>query len=96
MGHFAEISLYVHSRTEFGSDQKLKSVTGEIHRRIDLTDLSEIRALESALDSLITEREFVGKISTWPWEPNTIRGFGSAFLLPVLLWLVTRLLDRFL
>ena len=37
----------------------------------------------------------VGRISTWPWAPTTLTGFVSALLLPVLLWVIQRLLTRF-
>jgi hypothetical protein len=32
--------------------------------------------------------------STWPWRPQTFRGFLSALGLPVLVWLITRFIGR--
>lgn len=34
--------------------------------------------------------------ATWPWQPATIRVFLSAVFLPILLWAIQQVLDRFL
>jgi hypothetical protein len=44
----------------------------------------------------VVERDLIDGISTWPWEPGTLRGFASTLLLPIFVWLVTRLLERFI
>ncbi len=36
----------------------------------------------------------VEKLPTWPWRQGTIGAFVTAILLPIGLWLVTRLLER--
>ncbi len=46
-----------------------------------------------ALAALKQESEFVDKISTWPWHTDTIRGLGTAILLPAGLWFITRMLE---
>jgi hypothetical protein len=38
------------------------------------------------------EREILGKLPTWPWSAGTIRGFGSALLLPITVFLLQRIL----
>jgi hypothetical protein len=52
--------------------------------------------LETALKALTSERLLVRSISTWPWDPGTLRGFVSTLLVPIVLWLVTRLLEGLL
>jgi hypothetical protein len=79
-----------------GINQRIKDVTYDIHHAIDSNNLHDLDDLNTALNSLITERDFIKKISTWPWDPNTLRGFGSAVFLPIVLWVVTRLLGRLL
>jgi hypothetical protein len=44
--------------------------------------------------SLLSEREVVAKLSTWPWSSGTFRGIASAVALPILLWFVIRVLER--
>jgi hypothetical protein len=36
----------------------------------------------------------VTRASTWPWAPETLRGFVTALVLPIALWLVYRFLDQ--
>jgi hypothetical protein len=79
---------------------------GEVGRRIEATadalhgksDRGEYSAdmdhLNSALDGLLKERTVVAKASTWPWEPDAVRAVITAVLLPVFIWLVTRILER--
>ena len=43
---------------------------------------------------LRTSRKVVAGISTWPCESETIRCFASTLVVPIALWLITRLLGR--
>jgi len=54
-----------------------------------------IDALNKALASLLQEREFVGRLSSWPWDTTTFRAVASAVLVPIVLFLFTRILERF-
>lgn len=66
-------------------------------RDADSHRLAQVRidGLNKALSSLLQEREFIGKLSTWPWDPGTLRAVASAVALPVILFLLTRALERF-
>jgi hypothetical protein len=75
--------------------QQIKSVISEIHRRRDEGDNAEMAALNHAMEALVREQSVLDKIPTWPWQPGTLRGVGTAILLPVVLWFITRLLERF-
>ena len=50
--------------------------------------------LNTSLNALLTTRNVVAGLSTLPWATDTLRGFFPTLLLPVLLWLVTRLLGH--
>ncbi len=80
---------------------------GEVGRRISLTvdginlavDAGDDHAIESrtkAMAALISERDLVNRIPTWPFSLGALTRFVSAVLLPLGLWLATRLLDRLL
>ena len=56
---------------------------------------TRIDALNKALSSLLQEREFISKRSTLPWDTGTFRAVASAVILPIVLFLVTRALERF-
>jgi hypothetical protein len=73
----------------------LQSTSDKLETKIRADDYTDLQGMETAIRALIRKREMVGKISTWPWNPGTVRGFASTLLLPILLWLITRLLGRF-
>jgi hypothetical protein len=57
-------------------------------------DLSQMDAINKAIDNAERERQIVDAIPTWPWQPGTLRSAVTAFLLPLILWVVTRVLER--
>lgn len=63
---------------------------------MDAVDLARGDALNKTLGSLLQQREVLAKLPTWPWSTGTIRGFGSALFLPILLFLVQRYLGQLL
>ncbi len=66
----------------------------ELHDRADRRDLSDADALETQLAGLRAERELVSAAPTWPWDPQTLRGFSAAIVIPIMLWLAYRLLEQ--
>jgi hypothetical protein len=72
----------------------LDQALGDLHRRAEQGDLADADAVNKHIASLLAERDVVTKASTWPWAPETLRGFVTALVLPVLLWLVYRFLDQ--
>lgn len=56
---------------------------------------TRVDTLNKAISSLLQEREFIGKLSTLPWDTGTFRTVASAVLLPILLFLLTRAVERF-
>jgi hypothetical protein len=72
----------------------LGQALGDLHRRVGQGDRSDATAIKDQVSSLLTERDVVARVSTWPWSPGTLRGFGTAIVLPVVLWLVYRVLER--
>jgi hypothetical protein len=73
---------------------RLNLAVANLHQNVDADNFDRMAGINSALSALKLERDELSKISTWPWETGTLRGFVTAILIPILLWLVTRLLDR--
>jgi len=46
--------------------------------------------------SLLSEKAELASIPTWPWETATLRAVVTALVLPAVLWLITRILERVL
>jgi len=76
--------------------RRFKTIFGKLHEAIDTDDMERVSAVNKAIASLTVERETLMRISTWPWAPGTLRGFVSAIALPIIIFLITRILDRFL
>jgi hypothetical protein len=73
----------------------LQSTSDRLHNLIRGGNY-HVEETKSVMEALIRERELIEKTSTYPWDLSTLRGFTTALILPVILWLVTRLLDKFL
>jgi hypothetical protein len=74
--------------------RRVEAVTDKLHRRVDADDLREMEGLKDALDGLVAERGILDKVSTWPWHPDAVRAVVTALLLPIAIWIVTRVLER--
>jgi hypothetical protein len=68
----------------------------DLHRRMDEGKLEGMSELNSALASLEIEQNALNGISTWPWEPETVRLLITALALPLGLWIVQFVLERVL
>lgn len=80
------------NRLEAASDGRMRALLGELDEAIDARATDRIDALDRAIAALRHQREIIGKLPTWPWSAGTIRGFGSALLLPIVLFLIQRYL----
>ena len=90
------------ARLEKAKDRALSEVNAllhtaneRLHSKVRKNDNKDMRETHSAISALIAERELLEKTSTWPWDTRTIRGFASTLLLPIILLLVTQLIERF-
>ena len=77
------------------TNESIQVTIGRIHNLVSSNEYEDINGLSTAMNALVVEREIVKGISIWPWEASTLRGFASTLLLPIFLFLVTRLLERF-
>ena len=75
---------------------RLKTILGRLHSAVDANDLSRADQLEKTLSSVLAEHEVLAKLPTWPWSTVTFRGFASALLVPVVIFVITQLIGRLL
>ncbi|MDQ3705289.1 MAG: hypothetical protein M3437_08730 [Chloroflexota bacterium] len=81
-------------RLQDENGEQLKNIVAELHQRTGAGEYSRAGELEAAMNSLIAERDVLTRLRTWPWETETARLVVTAAMLPMLLWLVQRLLER--
>ncbi|MEO5921021.1 MAG: hypothetical protein ABIQ01_07745 [Pseudolysinimonas sp.] len=75
--------------------RRIETASDAIHGRTDAGEYAGAGDIKDTLDALLLERGVVAKASTWPWEPDAVRAVLTAVLLPILIWIVTRILERF-
>jgi len=76
--------------------RRVESTLARLHNYIDQNQLSEVGPLNNALSGLNMERTILEKIPTWPWRTDTLTGFLSATVLPILLFLIQNILRKWL
>jgi hypothetical protein len=65
-----------------------------IHRAVDGGDMTAAATMHDTLGVLVMERDLVDKLPTLPWRAGTAGTVASAIVLPIGLFVVTRLLER--
>ena len=73
---------------------RLVSVRARLHAAVDADDLERVGKLGSAQQAVLADRDLVARLSTWPWTTAVFRGFASAVVVPIVLWLLFRILER--
>lgn len=78
------------------SHRMAEVAAGRLHSEIESGKTAQIEVLGAALSALSLESDRIRRVSTWPWSADTIRGFLSSITLPVLVFLITTILGRYL
>ena len=76
--------------------EDLNQVSGKLRAALGKNDLDALGKLRDGQEALNFQRNEVRHVRAWPWNTATLRGFASAFVLPIVIWLITRLLERFI
>lgn len=66
----------------------------ELQRKVERGSIQQINRMRAANSALLEYRQELNKISTWPWDPSTLRTFITALLLPMTTWVVQQILLR--
>lgn len=73
-------------------DGRLGSLGAEMYRRVDAGQFDGTKVISESIAGVATLRDRIARLPTWPWPPNLLRGFLSALLLPVLVYVASRLI----
>jgi hypothetical protein len=83
-------------RLLYEATQRFEATITQLHQQVDSENLEGMMNLNMAMASLEMERNALGKIPTWPWEPEVVRLLITALALPLGLWVVQFILQRVL
>ena len=75
---------------------RLEATIQQLYARADSQDLAGVDHLNQLMESLVTTRQIVENIPTWPWERGTLVTFISVFLLPFVVRLIVGFVAEFL
>lgn len=73
-------------------EHRLGRLGDEMYRRIDAGQFDATKVVSDALTGVTAMRDRISRLPTWPWPPNLFRGFLTALLLPVIVYIVSRLI----
>ena len=71
-------------------DRRIRAAAAELYSRMDSGSFEEGKPIHDSLAALGMVRDRVRELPTWPWPPQLLRGFISALLLPVIVYIVSR------
>ena len=68
----------------------------QVHECVDTKNFADTSNIITTMNALSSERDTINKISTWPWQPETIRWLFTAMVLPLLMWVAQYFLGKWL
>ena len=75
---------------------RFEALIVELRQRVDSRNVAGIDDLKTLIAALQIEEDALKKVSTWPWQPETLRVLLTALLLPLLLWIIQYVFQLFL
>jgi hypothetical protein len=76
-----------------GVEDRVGRIGTEMYRRIDAGEFDGSKVMSDALAGMTTLRDRIQRLPTWPWPPQLLRGFVSALVLPLVIYVLTRLVS---
>jgi hypothetical protein len=75
---------------------RIETAIAVLHRRVDSEGLEGMDDLNKTISSLEIEQNLLERIPTWPWRPETVRLLITALALPLGLWFIQYVLQRWM
>jgi hypothetical protein len=76
-----------------GVEDRVGRMGTEMYRRIDAGEFDGSKVISEALAGMTPLRDRIQRLPTWPWPPQLLRGFVSALVLPLVIYVLTRLVS---
>jgi hypothetical protein len=82
------------ARLRHEASTRVEAMTAELYRRVDGRELAGIKEITDAYTGVVSARDQVLKLPTWPWPPRAIGQFVTALVLPIVIYLVSRFIGQ--
>jgi hypothetical protein len=76
------------------AELRMKAALQKLDAALNADDLTKMDQIQKTLNNLLTEREVIARLPTWPWRPGTVTGVASAILLPTVLLIIQTVIQR--
>ena len=73
--------------------RRIEHAIRALEERVDAGDFVAAAELTSVLEGLSTAETGLRRVSSWPWEPETLRVVATGLVIPVVIWAITTGLD---
>lgn len=73
---------------------RYESLLMDWHAKIDARHLEGSGDLKNAIQALISEKEEIARIPTWPWPSGMLRGWIASLFLPLAIWTLQWFIER--
>lgn len=74
-------------------ERHLGRLERELYARVEAGAFETTKVIIDTYAGVDALRERVARLPTWPWPPELLRGFVSALLLPIVVFLLTRVIS---
>lgn len=74
-------------------ESRANALAAELYARIDAGQYDSTAVINSSLTGVSALRERIERLPTWPWPPQVLRGFASALILPLVVFILTRVIS---
>jgi hypothetical protein len=75
---------------------RVESTIKLLHASLDDNKLENSSHFSDAMASLSAEREVLNAVPTWPWRVGTLTGFLSAIVLPIAIFIIQFVIEKWL
>lgn len=75
-------------------DQRLKQTLNKMHKLGSQNDPVNLNEISATIALIEKEKSIVKGISSYPWDPATLQSFFSTILIPLLLWWIKYMLEK--
>ena len=76
--------------------KRLQESLREMHKRLDVPKQGGLEEINTALEGLALERDTPEGLATWPWQKGTFQGMLVALSMPVAVWFILWIIQRFI
>lgn len=76
--------------------QHLEEASKTLYERMKAGQFQGLSDFEKGVSALMAFRKEIESVSTWPWKVETMRWLATATILPLVLWLIQFIVQRFI